>query len=147
MINLHYKEIDTLEDVYFYNLKSSKSPLLSIYYDQTELWTLLHRSITDTFLLKLMVFNLYFNISPVHVFIKYYQEDLKQLNLKRYDKQCIGYHIAFIFKSLGYKKTRQIYRKDAIIKYGGYYEVSTNENCTEEYNGSNHGNSGDLSET
>lgn len=81
-----------------------------------------------------MVFNLHFNISPVHVFIKYYQEELMQLNLNRFDKQCIGYHIAFIFKSLGYQETRQIYRRDAIIKYGGYYELIEKEDCIEEDN-------------
>jgi hypothetical protein len=116
-------EMDVIEDVYFYNLKSSKSPLLTHYYEKTDLWTLLYASLQDEFVLKLMLLNLTFKIAPVHTFITYYKEELDKMNLTRFDKQSIGYHIAFIFATLGYKKTRQIYRKDAIIKYAGFYEL------------------------
>lgn len=116
-------EMDVIEDVYFYNLKSSKSPLLSHYYDKTDLWTLLYASIKDEIVIKLMIFNLELGIAPVHTFITYYKEELRRLHITRFYKQCIGYHIAFIFATLGYKKTRQIYRKDAIIKYAGFYEL------------------------
>ena len=115
-------EMDVIEDVYFYNLKSSKSPLLKEYYEKTDLWTLLYASIKDEMLLKLLIFNLEFNITPVHTFIKYYEEELSHYQLTRFHKQCIGYHISFLLATLGYKKTRQIYRKDAIIKYGAFYE-------------------------
>jgi len=116
-------EMDVIEDVYFYNLKTSKSPLLMQYYKKTDLWTLLYPSLQDEFLIKLMLFNLTFNIAPVHTFATYYKEELEKLHITRFDKQCIGYHIAFIFATLGYKKTRQIYRKDCIIKYAGFYEL------------------------
>jgi len=120
-------EIDVIEDVYFYNLKSSKSPLLKEYYTKTDLWTLLYASIQDETLLKLMIFNLHFNIAPLHTFIKYYEEELSKHQLTRYHKQCIGYHVSFLLATLGYKKTRQIYRKDAIIKYAAYYELESSE--------------------
>ncbi|MBI9008476.1 MAG: hypothetical protein JEZ05_00465 [Tenericutes bacterium] len=115
-------EKDVFEDVYFYNLKSSKSPLLNLFYEQTDLWTLLYASIQDEILLKLIVFNLEFNIAPVHTFIKYYESELNNHNLNRFHKQCIGYHVAFLLATLGYKKTKRIYRKDAIIKYGSFFE-------------------------
>ncbi|KFZ26537.1 MAG: hypothetical protein KQ78_01240 [Candidatus Izimaplasma bacterium HR2] len=115
-------EIDVIEDVYFYNLRSSKSPLLKEYYEQTDLWTLLYASIKNETLLKLMIFNMEFNITPVHTFIKYYEEELLNHQLTRFHKQCIGYHVSFLLATLGYKKTRQIYRKDAVIKYGAFYE-------------------------
>lgn len=125
MVNPHYVEMDVIEDVYFYNLKTSKSPLLTHYYEKTDLWTLLYSSLQDEFLIKLMPFNLVFNIAPVHTFITYYKEELEKLDLNRFDKQCIGYHVGFILATLGYKKTRQIYRKDAIIKYAGFYELDS----------------------
>lgn len=115
-------EMEVIEDVYFYNLKSSKSPLLKEYYEKTDLWTLLYASIKDEILLKLLIFNLEFNITPVHTFIKYYEEELSHHQLTRFHKQCIGYHLSFLLATLGYKKKRQIYRKDAIIKYGAFYE-------------------------
>jgi hypothetical protein len=115
-------EKDVIEDVYFYNLKSSKSPLLNQLYDKTDLWTLLRASIQDEILLKLMIFNLEFKIAPVHTFIKYYESELRNHILTRFHKQCIGYHVAFLLASLGYKKTKRIYRKDAIIKYGSFFE-------------------------
>lgn len=115
-------EIDVIEDVYFYNLRSSKSPLLKEYYEQTDLWTLLYASIKDETLLKVMIFNMEFNITPLHTFIKYYEEELSNHQLSRFHKQCIGYHISFLLATLGYKKTRQIYRKDAVIKYGAFYK-------------------------
>ncbi len=115
-------EMDVIEDVYFYNLRSSKSPLLKEYYEKTDLWTLLYASIKDELLLKLMIFNMEFHITPVHTFIKYYEEELSNHQLRGFHKQCIGYHITFLLASLGYKKTRQIYRKDAVIKYGAFYK-------------------------
>ena len=115
--------MDVIEDVYFYNLKSSKSPLLKEYYEKTDLWTLLYASIKDETLLKVMIFNMEFNIAPAHTFIKFYEQELKAYSLTRFHKQCIGYHIAFLLASLGYKKTRQIYRKDAIVKYAAFFEL------------------------
>jgi len=115
-------EKDVIEDVYFYNLKSSKSPLLNLFYEQTDLWTLLNASIQDEILLNLMIFNMEFRIAPVHTFIKYYELELSNHILTRFHKQCIGYHVAFLLASLGYKKTKRIYRKDAIIKYGSFFE-------------------------
>lgn len=122
MVSHSIVEMDVIEDVYFYNLKSSKSPLLYHFYEKTDLWTLLYASLQDEMILNLMVINLDLNITPVHTFITYYKKELVTLHPNRFDKQCIGYHVACIFKSLGYKKTRQIYRKDAIIKYAGFYE-------------------------
>ncbi len=116
-------EMDVIEDVYFYNLRSSKSPLLKEYYEQTDLWTLLYASIKDEILLKLMIFNMEFNITPLHTFIKYCEEELSNRQLSRFHKRCIGYHVSFLLATLGYKKTRQIYRKDALIKYAAYYEL------------------------
>ena len=116
-------EIDTLEEIYLYNLKSSKSPLLSMYYDNTELWQLLYQSINDDLLIKLIIFSLEFNIAPVHVYLKYHEKELQDVLLTRFTKQCIGFHVAFLLASLGYKRTRRIYRKDAIIKYAGFYEL------------------------
>ena len=118
-------EMDVIEDVYFYNLRSSKSPLLHLYYEKTDLWTLLYASIKDETLLKVMIFNMEFNIAPVHTFIKYYEEELSNHQLSRFHKQCIGYHIAFLLATLGYQKIRQVYRKDAIVKYGAFYEKIT----------------------
>lgn len=118
----HLIEMDVIEDVYMYNLKSSKSPLLGEYYDKTELWTLLSDSISDEYLINLMVFNLEFNISPLHVFLKYYEERFKKVVLTKFTRRCIGSHVSFILASLGYERTKRVYRKDAIIKYGGFYE-------------------------
>lgn len=115
-------EMDVIEDVYFYNLRSSKSPLLKEYYEQTDLWTLLYASIKDEILLQVLVFNMKFNVAPVHTFTKYYEVELNDHHLSRFHKQCIGYHVAFMLATLGYTKTRQIYRKDAVIKYGAFYE-------------------------
>ena len=125
MFKLQNIEIDTLEEIYLYNLKSSKSPLLSMYYDNTELWQLLYQSINDELLIKLIIFSLEFNNAPVHVFLKYYDEELQDHVLTKFTKQCIGFHLAFLLASLGYKRTRRIYRKDAIIKYGGFYELES----------------------
>ena len=125
MFKLQNIEIDTLEEIYLYNLKSSKSPLLSMYYDNTELWQLLYQSINDELLIKLIIFSLEFNIAPVHVYLKYHEEELQTNVLTKFTKQCIGFHLAFLLASLGYKRTRRIYRKDAIIKYGGFYELES----------------------
>lgn len=114
--------MDVIEDIYFYNLKTSKSPLLAHYYDKTELWTMLLPSITDKLLIKLMIFSLEFNIAPVHVFLKYYEKEFNGIVSTKFTSRCIGFHISFLLASLGYKRTRRIYRKDAIIKYGGFYE-------------------------
>lgn len=116
-------EIDTIKEIYLYNLKSSKSPLLSEYYDKTAIWTLLERSVVDETLIKLIIFNLDFNISPLHVFLKYYEKELQNVVLTKFTSRCIGAHIAYLLASLGYKRTRRTYRKDAIIKYGGFYEL------------------------
>ena len=116
MLHKSIIEKDVIEDVYLYNLKSSKSPLLKECYEETDLWTLLYASVKDEILIKVMLFNLEFNISPVHTFIKYYEDELLHHKLTRFHKQCIGYHVSFLLATLGYKKTRQIYRKDAIIK-------------------------------
>lgn len=129
-----------------YNLKSSKSPLLSIYYDKTDLWTLLESSLRDEFLIKTLLFNLSFNITPVHTYIAYYEATLREMHLSRFDKQCIGYHISFILASLGFVKTRQIYRKDAMIKYAGFYEKEMHT-VADEQNGSSNGDSRNILET
>lgn len=140
-------EIDVIEDVYFYNLRSSKSPLLNLYYEQTDLWTLLYASIKDEILLKVMIFNMEFNITPLHTFIKYYEGDLTNHQLTRFHKQCIGYHIAFLLASLGYQKTRQIYRKDSVIKYAAFFEKICSSNDATINNGNNNGDSRNISQT
>ena len=120
-------EMDVIEDVYFYNLKSSKSPLLYHFYEKTDLWKLLYRSIKDELVLHMMILNLDLNIAPVHTFITRYKKELEKRSLSKFDKQCIGYHVSYLLAALGYKKTRQIYRKDAIIKYAAYYELESSE--------------------
>ncbi len=133
-------KIDILEDVYFYNLKTSRSPLLSHYREKSILWTLLYESLSNEFLLKLMLFNTQFNIAPLHTFTKYYENELVEMQLNRFEKQCIGYHVATIFTSLGFKNTRKIYRKGAIIKYAAFFSKESQLVANTE-NGSSNGNS------
>ena len=147
MFKFRLEEIDIIEDVYFYNLKSSKSPLLNLYYEKTNLWTLLCSSIKDETLLKVMIFNMEFNIAPAHTFIKYYEQELNTYSLTRFHKQCIGYHITFLLASLGYKKTRQIYRKDSVIKYAAFFERICSSDDATIKDGNNHGDSRNISQT
>ena len=147
MFKFRLEEIDVIEDVYFYNLKSSKSPLLNLYYEKTNLWTLLCSSIKDETLLKVMIFNMEFNIAPAHTFIKYYEQELKTYSLTRFHKQCIGFHIAFIFATLGYQKIKRNYRKDSIIKYAAFFEKRCSPNDATIKDGNNHGDSRNISQT
>jgi hypothetical protein len=135
---------DLIKDVYLFNLKGSKSPLIYHYYEQTSLWTLLLDSLQDETLIKLMMFNIQFNIAPLHTFIKYYEDELCEYKLTRFLKQCLGYHVAMIFKSLGYKRIRQIYRKDAIIKYAAFYQKELQGELQEKH-GSCNGSRRDIS--
>lgn len=114
---------ELLEDLFNLNLFSSKSPALYHYHEQTDLWCLFKESITDETLIKLMIFNLSFNIAPLHTYIEYYSKELQLMKLSRYDKQCIGSIVVIIFISLGYKKTKRVYRGKSIIKYASYFKL------------------------
>ncbi len=119
--SIKYEE-DILDDLFNLNLFSSKSPALSHYYDDTALWKLFKRSVTDATLIKLMIFNLQFNISPLHTYVQYYKKELQEFQLTGYDKQCIGSIVSIIFISLGYAKTKRVYRGKSIIKYASFFE-------------------------
>ena len=140
-------EKDVIEDVFKYNLESSKSPVLSQYYNNTKLWTLIKSSIKDEIVIKLMIFNLELNIAPLHTYAKYYEDELSNYQLSKYDKQCLGSVVALLFVSLGYQKTRQIYRKDSIIKYAAFFERTCSSNDATIKDGNNHGDSRNISQT
>jgi hypothetical protein len=120
---------DILMDVFLFNLLSSKSPAIKHNSDKTILWTFIVKSIKDDNLIRLMIFNLSFNIAPLHTYIKYYEDELKELNLKRYDKQCLASIVAILFKSLGYTISKRNYRKDAMIKYAAFFTKEVEMNC------------------
>ena len=108
---------DLLEDIFELNLFSSKSPALSHYYNDTELWKFIKESIKDVLLIQLMIFNLGFGIAPLHTFVQYFRRELLEMKLSKYDKQCLGSIVSIIFLSLGYKPLKRIYKGDSIIKY------------------------------
>ncbi|ERJ12513.1 hypothetical protein [Haloplasma contractile] len=109
---------DLLEDIVCLNIESSRSPVLGQYYYRSELWNLVKRSIQDDILIKLMIFNQDLNIAPLHTFIEYYSNEIKNMELSIYDKRCLGSFIKFIFMSLGYKTSKRSYREDSLLKYG-----------------------------
>lgn len=144
--SINYKK-DVIEDVFKYNLESSKSPVLSQYYNNTELWTLIKSSIKDEILVKLMIFNLELNIAPLHTYVKYYEYELCNYQLSKYDKQCLGSIVVLLFISLGYQKTKRNYRKDSIIKYAAFFSKLCSASDEVTNNGNDHGNSRDLFKT
>ena len=140
-------EKDVIEDVFKYNLESSKSPVLSQYYNNTELWTLIKSSIKDEIVIKLMIFNLELNIAPLHTYVKYYEDELRNYQLSKYDKQCLGSIVALLFVSLGYQKTKRNYRKDSITKYAAFFRKRCSTGDEVSNNGNDYGNSRNTSQT
>jgi len=140
MLNVIEYDTDLLEDIFTMNLLSSKSPAIYHYNHKTDLWSLIQRSLKDDLLIQLMVFNMKFDIAPLHTYIQYYAHELHEFLITKYEKQCLGSIVSILFISLGFEKQKRNYRKDAMIKYASFFTKNdiAEDNCIDT-NGNNHG--------
>jgi len=116
-------KLETIKPIIEYNLHTSREPAMNLYYRHTPIWKLLTKALNSEEFIKIMLFNNdHFDIACVYTFCAYYQNELKQMDLSNFDKQCDGRVLKYIFTSLEYvdkRRTRSIYYP---IKYGTLYE-------------------------
>jgi hypothetical protein len=121
LINL---DIDSLKPIVEYNLHTSKEPAMNLYYRKTQIWKLLSKAINSEEFIKIMIFNNdYFDIACVYTFCIYYENELSEIKLNDFDKQCVGRVLKYVFTSLGYKAKRRTRSIFYPIKYGTLYEI------------------------
>lgn len=113
---------EIFKDIFMFNLLSSKSPVLYHYYEKTKLWDFVEDLLNDIVMIKIMIMNQNLNIAPLHTMLEYYDTEIDEIINTKFYKQCLGSIVSLIFVSLGYKKYKQKYKKDAIIKYASIFK-------------------------
>ena len=118
-------DLELFKPILEYNLYSSKEPAMNLYYRNTPIWKLLLKALNSEEFIKIMLFNNdYFDIACAFTFCVYYENELSELKLSDFDKQCVGRVLRYVFISLGYKAKRRTRSIFYPIKYGTLFERS-----------------------
>ena len=98
------------------NLIGSSNPLTFHYYENDSLWNDLLSFVNDGDMMRTMIFNNdKLGISSVHTYCATLNCNEE---LRDFEKNSIGRFWKFVFKTLGYKKSRRVYRVKSIITNG-----------------------------